>query len=186
MPTSPRSLAALLLALLAAPAASAQIPSFGAAAGINFASLGDATATDLDNATGFHVGVYADLGIGPLSVRPGVFYVRAGRVLTSDEQIDYVAIPVDLRFSTGTPLVRPYALVGPEARIPTGEVFGEDTRSFALAANVGVGVELGGLVLPNAFAELRYGLDLSGLRDDPDVDESVKVNVVMIRVGVGM
>ena len=117
-----------------------------------------------------------------------MFYVRAGRVLQNDERIDYVAIPVDLRFSTGTPLVKPYALVGPEARIPTGDVFGEDTRSFVFAANVGVGVEVGGLLLPNAFAEVRYGLDLSGLQQgaSEDVDASVKVNVVMLRVGVGL
>jgi len=177
----------LLAALLAlAPAAAAQIPSFGAAVGVNFASLGDAGAVDLDNATGFHAGVYADLGLGPVSVRPGLFYVRAGRLLTSDEQVDWIAIPVDVRASLGTPLVKPYAFIGPEARVPLGEVFADGSRSFALAANIGVGVEVGGFLLPNAFAEVRYGLDLSGLRDDPDVDESVKVNVVMLRIGAGL
>jgi hypothetical protein len=176
-------LAALVAAL--SPVAAAQIPSFGGAIGLNFASLGDAGTVDLDNATGFHAGVYADLGLGGVSVRPGLFYVRAGRVLTSDENVDWIAIPVDVRLSTGTPLIKPYALAGPEARIPVNQVFVDGTRSFALAANVGVGLEVGGFLLPNAFAEVRYGLDLSGLRDDPDVDESVKVNVVMLRVGAG-
>ena len=186
-PTDSTMRTLFLLALLAlAPAAGAQIPSFGAAVGVNFASLGDAGAVDLDNATGFHAGVYADLGLGPLSVRPGIFYVRAGSVLSSDENVDWIAIPVDVLLSTGAPLLEPYALIGPEARVPLGEVFADGTRSFALAANIGVGVEVGGFLLPSAFAEIRYGLDLSGLRDDPDVDESVKVNVVMLRVGAGI
>jgi hypothetical protein len=181
-----RSILILTGLLTLAPAVAAQIPSFGAAVGVNFASLGDAGTVDLDNATGFHAGVYADLGLGGVSVRPGLFYVRAGRVLASDENVDWVAIPVDVRLSLGTPLVKPYALVGPEARVPLGEVFADGTRSFAVAANIGVGVEVGGFLLPSGFAEIRYGLDLSGLRDDPDVDESVKVNVVMLRIGAGI
>jgi hypothetical protein len=181
-----RSILILTFLLALAPAAHAQIPSFGAAVGVNFASLGDAGAVDLDNATGFHAGIFADLGLGGVSVRPGLFYVRAGRLLSSDENVDWIAIPVDVRLSLGTPLVKPYALVGPEARVPLSEVFVDGNRSFALAANVGVGVEVGGFLLPSGFAEVRYGLDLSGIRDDPDVDGSVKVNVVMLRIGAGI
>lgn len=179
----------LLIALvfLAAPAARAQlIPSFGAAAGVNFASLGDAATVELDGSTGYHVGIYADLGVAGLSVRPGLFYVRAGSLLSNDESVDYVSIPVDFKAAFPSPVVSPYAVIGPEFRFPQSSPFDANTRDFALAANLGVGVEAGGILLPNAFAELRYGLDLSGLQDDDAVDESVKVNLFMIRVGVGI
>ncbi len=177
-----------LLALLVAvaPAARAQlIPSFGAAVGVNFASLGDAGTLALDGSTGYHAGIYADLGFGGLSVRPGLFYVRAGSLL-NDENVDYVSVPVDLKAAFPSPLVKPYVVAGPEFRFPQGSITQFNRRDFALAANVGAGVEVGGFLLPNAFAELRYGLDLSGLRDDPEVDESVKVNLFMVRVGLGL
>jgi hypothetical protein len=192
----------LAAAALAAPAAHAQLipsASFGVTAGVNFASLSDAGSRDLDNSTGYHAGLYADLGVGGLSIRPAILYVAAGDIdvvpggTEDGEGVDYVSIPVDLQLSLPTPLVQPYAIVGPEFRFPQGDIEeGEvNTRDFSLAANAGLGVELGGFLLPNAFAEVRYGLDISGLLDEEDGSaeeefESVKVNLVMIRVGVGI
>jgi len=186
---------ALLLAL-AAPAATAQlIPSLdlGIAGGVNFASLGDARTVDLDNSTGYHVGLYADVGVLFAAVRTGVYYVSAGDIRaagttggTGDESFSYVAVPVDFQIKTPTPLVQAYALFGPEARFPVDGLDTFDTESVTYAANVGLGVR-GGLPLfgPSGFAELRYGRDLSGINSS-DAGDDVKVHLIMLRVGVGI
>lgn len=190
-----RALAALLLtAALALPARAQLLPSFGVAAGANFSSLGDAAGLDLDQSTGFHVGVFADLGIGPLAIRPAVLYQRIGsiQVLADEEDLSFIAVPIDLKFGFPSPLVKPYALVGPEFRFPIGgitDIDDFDTKSVNTAINVGAGAELSALIGPKVFAELRYAFDVSGLADDglgTNSDATLKVNLFMIRVGVGL
>ncbi|WP_420455376.1 outer membrane beta-barrel protein [Rubrivirga sp.] len=187
---------ALLLAL-AAPQAQAQIiPSLdlGVAGGVNFASLSDAQTLDLDNSTGYHIGLYADVGVLFASVRTGVYYVRAGDIRADaqtpndnfDTSFDYVAVPVDFQIKTPTPIFQAYALIGPELRFPVDGLDTFETENVQYAGNVGLGVR-GGLPLigPSGYLELRYGRDLSGLRSDAD-DDDVKVHLVMIRLGVGI
>ena len=186
---------ALLLAL-AVPRAEAQvIPSIdlGIAGGLNFASLSDAGAFDLDGSTGYHIGLYADVGVLFASARTGVFYVAAGDIPTTgvtvgdaDDSVSYVAVPVDFQIKTPTPLIQAYALIGPEFRFPVDGLDTFDTESMTIAGNVGLGVRGGvPLIGPSGFLELRYGRDFTGLRDT-EGDDDVKVNLVMIRVGVGI
>ncbi len=186
---------ALLLAL-AAPLAQAQIvPSIdlGIAGGVNFASLSDAGSLDLDNSTGYHIGLYADVGVPFVSARAGVYYVSVGDIPEAgsaedfDESISYVAVPIDFQVKTPTPLVQAYALVGPEFRFPVDGLDTFDTQSMTLAGNIGLGVRGGvPLIGPSGFLELRYGRDFSGLKDTEDDDNDVKVNLVQIRVGFGI
>ena len=191
------ALLALLLAL--APASSAQLlPSvdFGVTGGLNFSSLGDAAGLDLGQSTGYHVGAYAEVGVGGLGIRPAVLYVKAGEIAFpgfGDESVGFFAIPVDLKYSASTPLVQPYGLLGPELRIPTGEVFDRDgTRSTAVALNVGAGARLGAFIGPSVSAELRYSFDVTGFVEDTALfgaggaDESFRFNVFYVRVGVAI
>jgi hypothetical protein len=192
-----------LAALLSAPAAHAQlIPSvdLGVTGGLNFGSLGDATGVDLGSATGYHLGAYAEVGVAGFNVRPALLYVRAGALdLTaipgfgSEETVSFLAIPVDLKFAASTPLVQPYGLVGPELRLPLGEVFdGPGGRDTAVALNVGVGARLGAFIGPSVSAELRYSFDVTGFVEDTALfgaggaDESFRVNVFYFRLGVGI
>lgn len=186
--------ALLALALAAgAPLAHAQlIPSFGVTGGLNFGSLSDAAGADLDQSTGYHIGVFGDFGFGPLATRASVLYVRAGDIegLADDASITFVAVPLDLKFQFPSPVVKPYALLGPEARFATGDLADADARSVNLALNAGVGAELNAILGPKAFAELRYALDVTGFFDDDvfgfPTDESFKVNVFFLRIGVGI
>ena len=190
---------ALLLAL-AAPQAQAQlIPSLdlGVAGGVNFASLSDAGTLDIENSTGYHVGVYADVGVLFASARTGVYYVRAGDIRQDievgvgdefDDSFDYVAVPIDFQIKTPTPIFQAYALIGPEFRFPVDGLDTFDTESVQLAGNVGLGVR-GGLPLigPSGYLELRYGRDFSGINGEETAgDDDVKVNLVMIRLGFGI
>ena len=200
----------LLLAAFfaAAPAAHAQLlPSFGVTGGLNFGSLSDAATADLDQSTGYHVGVYGDFSapLLPVALRAAVLYVRAGDVdytildldaISEDEaSIAYVAVPVDLRFQFPSPLVRPYALVGPEFRFPTGDLADFDgSRTVNVAVNVGAGAAFSALIGPSVFAELRYAFDVTGFFDEDEIpfigtaDDTgtFDVNVFYLRVGVGL
>ena len=191
---------ALLLAL-AAPASQAPIiPSLdlGVAGGANFATLSDAGSLDLDNSTGYHIGIYADVGVLFASARTGVYYVRAGDIRQDattpngdfDTSFDYVAVPLDFQIKTPTPIFQAYALIGPELRFPVDGLDTFETENVQYAGNVGLGVR-GGLPLigPSGYLELRYGRDFSGLRDNDQTlsgDDDVKVHLVMLRLGVGI
>ncbi len=192
--------------VLAAPLAQAQlIPSFGVTGGLNFGSLADATAIDLDQSTGYHVGVFGDVGFGPLAARVSILYVKAGdaqfnagggTASSGNTSVTFVAVPVDFKFRFPSPVVKPYALLGPEARFPTGDLTDfSGSRSTTLALNFGVGAELSAIIGPRVFAELRYGLDVTGFVDGGelpggvgtfDSNDSFKVNVFFLRVGFGL
>ncbi|MFN3595784.1 MAG: outer membrane beta-barrel protein [Rubricoccaceae bacterium] len=192
-----RTSALALLLALAAPAAQAQlIPSvdLGAAAGLNFARLGDISAADVDNSTGYHLGIYADVSAVLLSFRTGVYYLRAGDVEQTrtgeTTSASFVTIPVDIRFQTPTPVVQAYLLGGPEARFPVGSAAeGVETRAVNLAANVGAGVRFATPVAgPSGFAEVRYSYDVTGFAEDIGLttDNTYRLSVFMIRAGIGL
>ncbi|MEM1041580.1 MAG: outer membrane beta-barrel protein [Bacteroidota bacterium] len=183
----------------AAPLAHAQlIPSFGVTGGLNFGSLSDAGTADLDQSTGYHVGIFGDFGFGPLAARASVLFVRAGDIelvptfQDSDAGVSYIAVPIDLQYRFPSPLLKPYALVGPEFRFATGDLADLDgSRSTSVAVNVGVGAQLAALIGPKVFAELRYAFDVSGFLEEREafgitVDDTFRVNVFFLRVGIGL
>lgn len=181
----------LLAALVAVPVSAQTSIGFGIAGGANFASLSDAGSIDLDRSIGYHIGLFADIGVPFVSTRAGVYYVDAGSFDGADNLDNssaYVAIPVDLLFKTPTPFAQAYALVGPEIRIPVDGLETFPESNYTWAANVGLGVRGGvPLIGPSGFVEARYGLDLTGLRDaDAPEGPEVKVQLIQLRVGVGI
>lgn len=189
-----RALRYALLALAfaaAAPLAHAQlIPSFGVTGGLNFGSLSDAAGADLDQSTGYHVGVFGDFGIGPIGARASVLYVRVGDIelpLFNDPEVSFIAVPLDLQYRFPTPVLKPYALLGPEARFAVGDLADLNAESVALALNLGVGAEFSAIIGPKVFAELRYGFDVTGFAPgDFEGDDDFKVNAFYLRIGVGL
>ncbi|CAN5581738.1 hypothetical protein BH23BAC4_BH23BAC4_06680 [soil metagenome] len=195
-----RILAVAIAFAMAAPASQAQlIPKFGVSGGLNFASLGDAASADLSASTGFHLGLYAEMGLGPVSLRPGLFFIRAGDIevptLTGTEErnINFVTVPIDFKFSAGLPIVSPYVLVGPEVRFPLGDFTTEEgTRQVNVALNAGAGLAFRTpIVGPQGFIEVRYAGDITGLVDEQrfgpiQANETFKLNLFMVRAGVGL
>jgi len=178
---------------LAAPLVQAQvIPKFGATGGVNFGSLSDAFGQELDSATGYHVGVFVDVGFGPLAARASVLYVRAGGIRiafidvieTAEVTVSFIAVPVDFKFRFPSPVVKPYAFLGPEARFATGNL-ADSNDPLAFALNVGIGAELDAFIGTSMFAELRYGLDITGLAPADQAEQDFRVNVLYIRIGIG-
>ena len=186
-----------LAALLIVPAAHAQlVPSidFGVAGGVNFASLGGAGNADLDQSTGFNAGVYADVGVLFFAARTGLFYVSAGDIAGAGSNGDngtvrFLSVPVDFQFQTPTPLVKAYALVGPEFRFPLSGLDTFDKSGLSTAVNVGIGAKGGvPLIGPSGFLELRYARDLTGFGSlqSSTTGDDIKVHLFLIRAGVGL
>jgi hypothetical protein len=172
------SLALLLSAVFAfAPAAHAQI---GIAAGFNYNQLDDIRTenvnADFENAAGYHIGVFYDLGLGTFALRPGIFYRQLGTYefgelpdLEEGESfnLNAVEVPIDvrLRLLPRAP-VKPYLLAGPVITFPQSDEF-DSTKNINLNADIGAGVEI---VLPGVgftlMPELRYGIATSSLIED--------------------
>ena len=176
---------ALVLACTAAPAQA----QFGVAAGLNFESSDDIRGSTtqeaaLDNSTGYHVGLVYDLGVGPLSLRPGVFYRRVGDVALPstdngaelaivERSLSTVEVPVDVRLTVlPLPVISPYVMAGPMASFPIGEdELGDLTEDVSVSANIGVGanISLPGVSLA-LQPELRYEFGLTSYIGDEEVE----------------
>jgi hypothetical protein len=202
MRNTPLALVAIFCLTLA-PAAHAQ---FGLAAGLNFDRMGDIEARDasatFENASGYHVGAFFDLGVGPLAIRPGLFYrniqnIEAGGDLDRRTfDLNLVEIPIDFRVRAMTPIVRPYVLAGPVIRFAStrDDDFEDMIENLSMAGNLGAGVEV---ALPGTglrfFPELRYSFGLTRFTKDEFTIGGVNFrsegrqsdSSVMLRLGIG-
>ena len=195
----PSLMAALALIFFAAPAAHAQL---GIGAGLNFNELDDIEAGSVDatfdNATGYHLGAFLNLGTGGLSLRPGVFYHRIGTYdfPGGDElELSAVEVPIDVRLTFGatSPLAL-YVLGGPVITFPRSPDSDETVRSTMLTADIGAGLSFGtpggGLSLQ---PELRYGVGVTDYFEEQftvggttvtPADDSRRLSKLMLRLNV--
>lgn len=164
------ALLALLLLGVAGGPAQAQL---GVSAGANFDSVEDIKAEagnggTLENATGYHLGVVYDFGVGPLNFRPGVFYRKIGTFefpelrsdgSTIESDVSAIEVPVDVRLTfVALPVVSAYLLGGPNAVFPRsdGEFENElEDVSYTFNIGVGAGISVPGVDL-TLQPELRY------------------------------
>ncbi len=174
---------------------------FGIVAGVNLASVNDVQVGSLqqtfDNRTGFHAGVFVDAGLGPVAIRPGLQYLNVGPLfegatfLDPDAfQVNYVAVPVDVRLQLISMLVAPYVFTGPEFRFLTSNDaqsdFEDDLKNVVMVWSIGAGVKAGPF-----FPELRYTFDISGVTDQQFEVAGLtvltdKANVGGFRLSVGL
>lgn len=186
----------LLAALfVSATPALAQGFDLGVAGGINFATLADTRAADLENTTGYHVGAYADVSLPLVAFRVGAYYLQAGDLETATgtpiATADFVTVPLDFHIQTPTPVAKAYLLIGPEARfaVDTDANPPINREAVNVAGNVGVGAKfgspLGGL---SGFVEVRYARDLTAFAKDQGLvtDNEYELSLFMLRAGVGL
>lgn len=159
---------------------------FGVAGGLNFESTDDIEATNgsatLDNSTGYHVGLVYEFSLGPIGLRPGVYYRRVGDFSFSNTSgplddtrysVSAWEVPVDLKVTVlPTPLVSPYITGGPKATFPRGEdEFDDAVKDISYTFNIGIGANIS---LPATSLqlqpELRYEFGASGfIEEDKEV-----------------
>ncbi len=206
--TSSCLFALIFASFLYLPSARAQI-GFGVVGGGNFSSLNEIQANgslvSFDNAASFHAGVFLDIGLGPLSVRPAVLYLNAGELfkgasfLTEDNfNVTYVTIPVDVNFEMGVGPLKPYIFAGPEFRLlNSADVpvsLEDDLQSFTMGASAGLGLKI---TLPGVglklYPHLRYSFGISDFTDRTyevqgvtvDTGGDSRVNMWLLSLGVG-
>lgn len=189
--------AALALALTFAEPGHAQL---GVGAGLNFndledIELGDTDAT-FDDATGWHFGAFVNLGAGPISFRPGVFYHRIGTFdFPGGEELELtsVEVPLDVRlmFAPESP-VAVYLLAAPVLTFPRTPDFDDAATDMTLTGDVGGGIalNLGGL---SVQPELRYSIGVTDYFEDEftiggatinPVDDDRRFSQLMLRLNV--
>ena len=192
--------ASLRFFLLLAVFASATIPAqaqFGVTGGANFSDLGDARTADLDQSTGWHVGIYGQAKLVALGVRASVLYMDAGEAqricndigdcslpfVDGTTPVDLVSVPLDLQLRLPLGLAALYVAGGPDFRFPIEDgrpVF--DVEQVNVAASGAVGAEVS-----NVFLELRYARDVTSYAQDIGANTvtDYKLNTVMLRAGIG-
>ena len=91
----------------------------GLEAGANFSNFigSDVTTSGVTNSRlGLVGGAFLSLNFGnTFAIRPEILYAQKGGKDTSNDtyQLDYVEVPVLLKFSLGTPVINPALLLGP-------------------------------------------------------------------------
>ena len=176
----------------------------GVAAGLNFDEMsdisGDREAT-FENASGYHVGVFYDIGAGPIGLRIGGYYREIADIevdldgLRGAFDLTMIDVPIDLRLNlTATPVIKPYIFGGPVISIPssTDDDYDGALEDFAVSGNVGAGVaiKLGALRL---YPEFRYAIGVSRfMKDEFEIgnvsfnsEEAQRQNSIMLRLGIG-
>jgi len=177
------ALSVLLVGLVAVPSSDAAfIPRLGLSVGANFQSMNDIEESSVSETfgtqTGYNAGLFVEMGFGSWAVRPGVEYLNAGPLFdgasfaTSDFDLSYVVVPVDLKMSLPTGPVSPYAFTGPEFRVlaSAGDApsdLEEGLKDFGVNWSFGMGIAMGAPGPGLKFApEVRYSRDLSGVTNE--------------------
>ncbi len=155
---------------------------FGVAAGLNFDSAGDiSTSSDatLESSTGYHLGVVYNLGLGPVDLRPGLFYREVGQDYQLPSSLEEAnanvaawEVPVDVRVNVlALPLVKPYFLAGPKASFYQSDFEDLDDDlsdvTYSIALGIGADISLGSVILQ---PELRYDYGATDY-----IDEEIEV-----------
>lgn len=195
------SITALAFAILPAAPAHAQL---GIGAGLNFNDLDDidtgAGSAVFDESTGYHFGLFVNIGGDVVSLRPGVFYHQIGTYdFPEGEELDLrsVEVPIDIQVNLmpDSP-VGLYLLGGPVVTFPrSGEDdFGDAFRDVSLSADIGAGLGLqlpgGGLTI---MPEVRYSLGVTDYWNDDfsvggvtvtPIDDARRVSRWMVRLNL--
>lgn len=199
---------ATLLFFGVASSAVDSVAQVGIAGGLNFESLDDiqtgSRRATFDNATGYHIGVFLDIGAGMLAVRPGVYLRDLGTFqltegsVTEEFDLSMIEVPVDVRLRLMSfPAVKPFAAAGPVLSFPTSNDDEVDSslKTLNVSGNVGGGLEVAvpgsGIVL---IPELRFAFGVSDLiESDSDFsiggtefvpEDSPKTSAIMLRLGL--
>ena len=165
---------------------SAQNVTFGAKAGLNFASMTGDDADGLDGRTSFHLGVTAEIEMSDtFSIQPELLYSGQGYNADGDVtgKVDYINLPVMAKFYVADGISLE---AGPQIGFlasAKADVDGESTdikdllKSTDFALNLGAGYKLD--------SGLNFGLRYSmGLTDVPDGDsDGFKHSVLQLSVG---
>ena len=191
MPIMKRVLLAAF-ALMLGTAAFAQTD-FGIKAGLNYTKMSqiklDGNSSDFK--PGFHAGVFADINLLVVGIRPEILYSQKGFEVdgeggTVESTLNYIDVPVMVKLNPA-PIVSLY--VGPQISFLLGDdwksdlsgTFDPDSKSTEFAGVIGAGVRLGKLDLG-----ARYNFGLSKVVSDERFDNFDKGRNQVIQLSLGI
>jgi hypothetical protein len=162
----------------------------------NFLPADDFNLTDSTN--GFHLGVFFNVNLGLIGIRPAVIYHQVPNLIATAGtkatpfDIELVEVPLDLRLRIPVPVLRPYFLAAPVFTFPSSSVSGvnDQLEPRPIRVEFGAGFELDlGLRL---WPEIRYGFGLQALMNSsiPAGDQTLvgegnpRLNTLTFRLGV--
>lgn len=143
----------LILAGFTAVGAWAQTFNLGLEAGANFSDfVGSNGVTDVTNANayklGFVGGGFLCLNFGnSFGIRPEILYEQKGNAISGTStvnEVDYIEVPVLLKFGLGTPVFNPSILLGPAFSWNTVATFAKEGTGSVNGSDIGLvgGVEV--------------------------------------------
>ena len=166
------------------------LPKFGIKGGLNYATLNNSDGVEYR--PGILIGGFAEINVpaSPMSVQPEVLYAQYGSDIEGSDasfKLNYIQVPVLLKFDFQTPAATPNVYFGPYANFLLNSEIANDTGSFNLEENTKnstVGVIIGAGIDVSKFQfGIRYTAGLTNVADDSFSDEA-KNGAFGITVGV--
>jgi len=176
---------------------------FGPKAGVNLSTMtlkSSGISIDPTMLVGFHVGVISEISLSDnLKLQPGIFYSTKGskykvtilqQSFESSVAPSYIDIPVNVMYYFGTGKAKISLFAGPyfaygiggkaksgseSADIKFGSGDNDDMKPIDLGLNVGVGVNINGLLI-----SAQYGLGLTNLVPSSTTEAEMKNKVIGI------
>ncbi len=203
-----RLIATLFVGSLFAAGSLAQ--NFGVSVGGNFQRLNDIDLNELEtkfeSQTGWHVGAWVEVPLGPAAaLRGGGRYMAAGKLfdgvqanypsIQENFDVSLIEIYLILRLGLPSPVVSPYVFAGPVFRIPsnTDRELSNDLKALSYAGEIGGGlmIKLGPIKL---YPEVAYVFGLTRFIENEivlnlislQVGDPQKLNMAMVRLSVGL
>ncbi len=166
------------------------LPKFGIKGGLNYATLNNID--DVEYRPGLLIGGFAEFKVpaSPMSIQPEVLYAQYGSDIEGSDasfKLNYIQVPVLMKFGFETPAATPNVYFGPYANFLINSEIANDTGSFNLEENTKnstFGVIIGAGVDVSKFQfGVRYTAGLTNVADDNFSDEA-KNGAFGITVGV--
>ncbi len=175
----------------------------GIEGGLSMAKIdvGPTSTTTYNNRTGLSAGALLEIGFGNWSVNGEALYIQKGAVspgiiptVDTTYKFDYFEIPVTLKYTFGTPIVKPFIFAGgyfgfrakAESQVGTNTPTDLSTgyKSSDMGLTFGGGLEIAFTPATSIFANGRYDLGLTNILDSPTTTTTIKNKAVVLMVGL--
>lgn len=151
-----------------------------------------------EDPNGFHLGIFLNVNLGLLAIRPALIYHRIVDVDVRspsdalDFDLEIVEVPLDFRLRLPVPVVRPYLLAGPVFMFPSSPNEAIDALLETGPSRIDVGLGFEWSFGFRLWPEVRYGFGITQFMqtDFPLTGEQFsaegdpRLDGLMIRVGI--
>ncbi len=151
-----------------------------------------------EDPNGFHLGIFLNVNLGLLAIRPAVIYHRIVDVDVSsstdalDFDLEIVEVPLDFRLRLPVPVVRPYLLAGPVFMFPSSPDEAIDALLETGPSRIDVGLGFEWSFGFRLWPEVRYGFGITRFiqTDFPltgppfSAEGDARLDGLMFRVGI--